>query len=75
MVSYTVYVAKYVTQKGVHRSYVGHTWSEDVREGWLNSKPPNWVKPKVVKTVKVEPLEWGIPTRELARAAEVHPWL
>ena len=70
MVSYTVYVANYVTKKGTHRSYVGHTWSANVREGWLNSSPPNWIKPKTATTVSVKPLEKGIPTKELARAAE-----
>ena len=70
MVGFTVYQAAYTTRAGSQRFYIGYTASVDLRKFWHQMEPPAWMKPRVGDKLEVIALESGIPSRELARAAE-----
>ena len=68
---YQVYMASYITDKKVQRSYVGYCYCTDVREWWMRRKPPNWMKCRAKDSqIRFDILDKDIPTKELARASE-----
>ena len=70
MVLFTVYQAAFTTGAGSKRIYVGYTGSVELRKIWHKCKPPAWMRPRAGEKLEVTALESGIPSRDLARAAE-----
>ena len=68
---YFVYLASYITQKKVVRSYVGHCYCEDIRRYWMKRKPPKWMSCRSKESeIRFDVLEAKLPTKEIARASE-----
>ena len=68
---YVVYQARFVTQRGTVRIYIGHSACMDIRRVYHKSKPPAWLQ---CRNKRHEPdykiLEAAIPNRETATALE-----
>ena len=67
--AYSVYKARFKTERGTYRTHVGHTRNLNLRKHRHRKKPPAWLKPKAGEpTFSV--LEEGLQTKEDALASE-----
>ena len=67
--AYSVYKARFKTERGTYRAHVGHTRNLNLRKHRHRKKPPAWLKPKAGEpTFSV--LEEELQTKEDVPASE-----
>ena len=67
--AYSVYTARFKTERGTYRTHVAHTRNLNLRKHMHRKKPPAWLKPRAGEPA-FSVLEEGLQTKEDALASE-----